>query len=85
MDNCNNKADNGSCVGLTSNALPEAKNKNLADSSDTGVSTHCIHKKVKNPAKNPKEQQNLKKLQCIFPHQAVHFLPESFQMILITD
>ena len=58
MDNCNNKADNGSCVGLTSNALPEAKNKNLADSSDTGVSTHCIHKKVKNPAKNPKEQQN---------------------------
>ena len=58
MDNCNNKADNGSCVGLTSNALPEAKNKNLADSSDTGVSTHCIHKKVKNLAKNPKEQQN---------------------------
>ena len=58
MDNCNNKADNGSCVGLTSNALPEAKNKNLADSSDTGVSTHCIHKKVKNLAKNSKEQQN---------------------------
>ena len=58
MDNCNNKADNGSCVGLTSNALPEAKNKNLADSSDTGVSTHCILKKVKNLAKNPKEQQN---------------------------
>ena len=58
MDNCNNKADNGSCVGLTSNALPEAKNKNLADSSDTGVSTYCIHKKVKNLAKNPKEQQN---------------------------
>ena len=58
MDNCNNKADNGSCVGLTSNALPEAKNKNLADSSDTGVSTHCIHKKVKNLEKNPKEQQN---------------------------
>lgn len=58
MDNCNYKADNGSCVGLTSSALPEAKNKNLADSSDTGVSTHCIHKKVKNLAKNPKEQQN---------------------------
>ena len=58
MDNCNNKADNGSCVGLTSNALPEAKNKNLADSSDTGASTHCIHKKVKNLEKNPKEQQN---------------------------
>lgn len=58
MENCNNKADNGSCVGLTSSALPEAKNKNLADSSDTGVSTHCIHKKVKNLAKNPKEQQN---------------------------
>lgn len=58
MDNCNNKADNGSCVGLASSVLPEAKNKNLADSSDTGVSTHCIHKKVKNLAKNPKEQQN---------------------------
>ena len=58
MDNCNNKADNGSCVGLTSSVLPEAKNKNLADSSDTGVSTHCIHKNVKNLAKNPKEQQN---------------------------
>lgn len=58
MDNCNNKADNGSCVGLTSSVLPEAKNKILADSSDTGVSTHCIHKNVKNLAKNPKEQQN---------------------------
>ena len=30
-------------------------------------------------------RQNLKKPQCIFPHQAVLFLLESFQMILITD
>lgn len=38
-DNCTQHADNGSCVGLISSALPEAKNKILADSSDTGVST----------------------------------------------
>ena len=58
MNNCTHHADNGSCVGLTSSALPEAKNKNLADSSDTGVSTHCIHTEAKYLAKKSKEQQN---------------------------
>ena len=53
-DSCNHHADKGSCVGLISSALPEAKNKIFAASSDTGVSTHCIHAEVK----NPKEQQN---------------------------
>lgn len=53
-DNCNHHADKGSCVGLISSALPEAKNKIFAASSDTGVSTHCIHAEVK----NPNEQQN---------------------------
>lgn len=37
-DNCTQHADKGSCVGLISSALPEAKNKILAASSDTGVS-----------------------------------------------
>lgn len=53
-DSCNHHADKGSCVGLISSALPEAKNKIFAASSDTGVSTHCIHAEVK----NPNEQQN---------------------------
>lgn len=53
-ENCTQHADKGSCVGLISSALPEAKNKIFAASSDTGVSTHCIHAEVK----NPKEQQN---------------------------
>lgn len=53
-ENCTQHADKGSCVGLISSALPKAKNKILADRSDTGVSTHCIHAEVK----NPKEQQN---------------------------
>lgn len=35
-DNCTQHADKGSCVGLISSALPEAKNKIHADSSDTG-------------------------------------------------
>lgn len=58
MDNCTQHADKGSCVGLTSSALPEAKNKILADSSDTGVSTHCIHAEAKYLAKKSNEQQN---------------------------
>lgn len=53
-DSCNHHADKGSCVGLISSALPEAKNKIFAASSDTGVFTHCIHAEVK----NPNEQQN---------------------------
>lgn len=57
-DNCTHHADKGSCVGLTSSALPEAKNKILADSSDTGVSTHCIPAKAESITKNSKEQQN---------------------------
>lgn len=36
-DNCTQHADKGSCAGLISSALPEAKNKILAASSDTGV------------------------------------------------
>lgn len=51
-------ADKGSCVGLISSALPEVKNKILAASSDTGVSTHCIPAETKSIAKNPNEQQN---------------------------
>lgn len=35
-DDCTQHADKGSCVGLVSSALPEANNKILADSSDTG-------------------------------------------------
>lgn len=58
MNNCTHHADKDSCVGLTSSALPEAKNKNLADSSDTGVSTHCIHTEAKYLAKKSNEQQN---------------------------
>ena len=46
-DNCTQHADKGSCVGLISSALPEAKNKILAASSDTGVSTHCIPSETK--------------------------------------
>ena len=57
-DNSTQHADKGSCVGLTSSALPEAKNKILADSSDTGVSTHCIPAKTGSITKNSKEQQN---------------------------
>ena len=57
-DNCTQHADKGSCVGLTSSALPEAKNKILADSSDTGVSTHCMPAKTGSITKNSKEQQN---------------------------
>lgn len=53
-DNCTQHADKGSCVGLTSSALPEAKNKILAASSDTGVSTHCI------PAKQDLSRKILK-------------------------
>ena len=58
MDDCTHHADKDSCVGLTSSALPEAKNKNLADSSDTGVSTHCINTEAKYLAKKSNEQQN---------------------------
>lgn len=57
-DNCTQHADKGSCVGLISSALPEAKNKIYADSSDTGVSTHCIPAKTESITKNSKEQQN---------------------------
>lgn len=35
-DNCTQHVDKGSCVGLISSALPEARNKILAASSDTG-------------------------------------------------
>lgn len=58
MDDCTHHADKDSCVGLTSSALPEAKNKNLADNSDTGVSTHCINTEAKYLAKKSNEQQN---------------------------
>ena len=44
-DSCNHYADNKSCVGPTSSVLPEARNKIHANSSDTGVSTHCIIQK----------------------------------------
>ena len=57
-DNCTQHADKDSCVGLTSSALPEANNKIHADSSDTGVSTHCIPAKTESITKNSKEQQN---------------------------
>lgn len=57
-DDCTQHADKGSCVGLVSSALPEAKNKILADSSDTGVSTHCMSAKTESITKNSKEQQN---------------------------
>ena len=57
-DNYTQYADKGSCVGLISSALPEVKNKILAASSDTGVSTHCIPAETKSIAKNPNEQQN---------------------------
>lgn len=57
-DNCIHYAEKGSCVGLTSSALPEAKNKILAASSDTGVSTHCIHAETKYLAKKSNGQQN---------------------------
>lgn len=57
-DNCTQLADKGSCVGLISSALPEAENKILAASSDTGVSTHCIPAKTESITKNSKEQQN---------------------------
>ena len=57
MDNCTHHADNGSCVGLTSSALPEAKNKILADSSDTGVSTHCMPAKAGSITKNLKNNR----------------------------
>ena len=45
-DNCTQHADKGSCVGLISSALPKARNKILAASSDTGVSTHCMPAKT---------------------------------------
>lgn len=57
-DNYTQYADKGSCVGLISSALPKVKNKILAASSDTGVSTHCIPAETKSIAKNPNEQQN---------------------------
>lgn len=57
-DNYTQYADKGSCVGLISSALPEVKDKILAASSDTGVSTHCIPAETKSIAKNPNEQQN---------------------------
>ena len=57
-ENCTQHADKGSCVGLISSALPEAKNKILADSSDTGVSTHCIPAETKSITKISNEQQN---------------------------
>lgn len=50
-DNYTQYADKGSCVGLISSALPEVKNKILAASSDTGVSTHCIPAETKSIAK----------------------------------
>ena len=50
-DNCTQHADKGSCVGLISSALPEAKTKILAASSDTGVSTHCIPAETKSITK----------------------------------
>lgn len=57
-DNYTQHADKGSCVGLISSALPEVKNKILAASSDTGVSTHCMPAKTKSIAKKSNEQQN---------------------------
>lgn len=57
-DNCTQLADKGSCVGLISSALPKARNKILAASSDTGVSTHCMPAKTKSITKNSNEQQN---------------------------
>lgn len=57
-ENCTQHADKDSCVGLISSALPEANNKIHADSSDTGVSTHCIPAKTESITKNSKEQQN---------------------------
>lgn len=50
-DNCTQHADKGSCVGLISSALPKARNKILAASSDTGVSTHCMPAKTKSITK----------------------------------
>lgn len=58
MDNCTQHADNGSCVGLTSSALPEAKNKILADSSDTGGVHPLYACENRIYHKNSKEQQN---------------------------
>ena len=46
------------CVGLTSSVLPEAQAIDSAESSDTGVSTHCIPAKTESITKNSKEQQN---------------------------
>lgn len=56
-DDCTQHADKGSCVGLVSSALPEAKNKILADSSDTGVSTHCMSAKTESITKIPKNNR----------------------------
>ena len=58
MDNCTQHADNGSCVGLTSSALPEAKNKILADSSDTGGVHPLYACENRIYHENSKEQQN---------------------------
>lgn len=58
MDNCTQHADKGSCVGLTSSALPEAKNKILADSSDTGGVHPLYACENRIYHENSKEQQN---------------------------
>lgn len=47
-DNCTQHADKGSYVGLTSSALPEAKNKILADSSDTGGGPPIVYLRKQN-------------------------------------
>ena len=69
-ENCTQHADKGSCVGLISSALPEAKNKILADCSDTGVSTHCIPAETKSITKISNEQQNWYALRTTYGSRA---------------
>lgn len=57
-DNCTQHADKGSCVGLISSALPEAKNKIHADSSDTGGVHPLYTCENRIYHENSKEQQN---------------------------